>query len=95
MTPPCPNMALPGCGVDAVYPADKGAAEVRIRRCLPCGQRRFRVARRIMACRGKKQGFGTFCPSGDFTGAPGDGETDFSPQGTEFFPRAVTSTLSE
>ena len=30
---------------------------MRGRRCLPCGQRRCRVARRIMACRGKKAGF--------------------------------------
>ena len=81
-TLPCPagQGALPVCGVDAVCPAGKGAAEWR------AGF--WRVA-------GKKQGFGTFRPSGDFPGAPGDGTTGFSPQGAEFFPHAVTPTLSQ
>ena len=64
------------CGAlgDAALPRwARGAAGVRIRRCLPCGQRRCRVARRIMACRGRKRGFGTLRTSGDFPGAPGDG----------------------
>ena len=61
----------------------RGAAGVRVRRCLPCGQRRCRAARRIMACRGRERGFGTFCPSGNFTGAPENGETGRTPQGTE------------
>ena len=50
MTLPCPGGA-------------RCAASVRVRRCLPCGQRRCRAARRILACRGRKQGFGTFFPS--------------------------------
>ena len=86
------------CGAlgDAALPRwARGAAGVRVRRCLPCGQRRCRVARRILSCRGRKRGFGTFRPSGDFPGAPGDGGTDFSPQGAEFFPHAVTPTLSQ
>ena len=33
----------------------RGAAGVRIRRCLPCGQRRCRVARRILVYRGKNR----------------------------------------
>ena len=33
----------------------RDAAGVRGRRCLPCGQRRCRVARRILACRGKSR----------------------------------------
>ena len=70
MTLPCPNGA-------------KGAAGVRGRRCLPCGQRRCRVARRIWVCCGGKQGFGAFCPSGGFAGAPGTGATRVSPQGME------------
>ena len=76
-TLPCPGGqgVLPVCVFDAVCPAGKGASE---------------LALRILACRGKKQGFGTFRPSRDFPGAPGDGGTDFSPQGAEFFPHAVT-----
>ena len=58
MTLPCPG----GQG---------GAACVRIRRCLPCGQRRCKVARRIWACRGKKRFLKALCPSGGFAGAPG------------------------
>ena len=57
---------------------------------MPCGQRRCRVARRIMACRGRERGFGTFCPSGEFTGAPGNGETGRTPQGTEI--HAISQT---
>ena len=40
----------------------RGAAGVRGRRCLPCGQRRCRVARRIMACRGRERGFRSGLP---------------------------------
>ena len=68
----------------------RGAAGVRGRRCLPCGQRRCRAARRIMACRGRERGFGTFCPSGKFTGAPGNGGTGRTPQGTEI--HAISQT---
>ena len=39
----------------------------------PAEQRRCRVARRIMVCRGREQGFGTFRPSRGFPGAPGNG----------------------
>ena len=35
---------------------------MRGRRCLPCGQRRCRVARRIMACRGRERGFRSGLP---------------------------------
>ena len=62
MTLPCPG----GQG---------GAACVRIRRCLPCGQRRCKVARRIWACRGKKRFLKALCPSGGFAGAPGTAKT--------------------
>ena len=54
---------------------------MRIRRCLPCGQRRCRVARRIMACRGRKRGLKAFCPSGEFPGAPGNGDVARCPTG--------------
>ena len=59
-TLPCPGGqgTLPVCVFDAVCPAGKGASE---------------LARRIMACRGKEQGLGTFCPSGCSVGAPGNG----------------------
>ena len=40
----------------------RGAAGMRGRRCLPCGQRRCRVARRIMACRGRERGFQSGLP---------------------------------
>ena len=40
----------------------RGAAGMRGRRCLPCGQRRCRVARRIMACRGRERGFRSGLP---------------------------------
>ena len=39
---------------DAALPGRaRGAASVRIRRCLPCGQKRCRAARRIWVYRGK------------------------------------------
>ena len=86
---------VPSCrkGKKATVPCDaalpcraKGAAGVRIRRCLLCGQRRFKVARRIMAGSREKVFCGAVCPSGNFPGAPGDVGTGFSPQGAEFFP---------
>ena len=40
----------------------RGAAGMRGRRCLPCGQRRCRVARRIMACRGRERVFRSGLP---------------------------------
>ena len=49
----------------------RGAACVRIRRCLPCGQKRCRAARRMWVCRGKKRFPQAHCPSGGFAGAPG------------------------
>ena len=53
------------CGAlgDAALPRwARGAAGVRGRRCLPCGQRRCRVARWIMACRGRERGFRSGLP---------------------------------
>ena len=61
---------VPSCrkGKKATVPCDValpcragGAAGVRVRRCLPCGQRRCRVARRILACR-EKTGFRCVLP---------------------------------
>ena len=69
-------LALPG----------KGAASVRVRRCLPCGQRRCRVARRILACRGKKQGFGAFCPSGNSPRRAGERGNGLLPARVGVFP---------
>ena len=95
---------VPSCrkGKKATVPCDaalpcraKGAAGVRIRRCLLCGQRRFKVARRIMAGSREKVFCGAVCPSGNFPGAPGDVGTGFSPQGAEFFPHTVSSTPSQ
>ena len=76
-TLPCPGGqgALPVCGVDAVCPAGKGAAEWR------AGS--WHVA-------GESGVFGAVCPSGDFTGAPGNGETGRTPQGTEI--HAISQT---
>ena len=63
----------------------RGAAGMRGRRCLPCGQRRCRVARRIMACRGREPGFrnglpirGVYRRAGERGNGPhpaGDGDT--------------------
>ena len=53
------------CGAlgDAALPRwARGAAGMRGRRCLPCGQRRCRVARRIMACRGRERVFRSGLP---------------------------------
>ena len=52
--------ALRGCVFDAV---------------CPCGAKALlSMARRIMVCRGRKQGFGTLCPSRKaFPARPGDG----------------------
>ena len=95
---------VPSCrkGKKATVPCDaalpcraKGAAGVRIRRCLLCGQRRFKVARRIMAGSREKVFCGATCPSGNFPGAPGDVGTGFSPQGAEFFPHTVSSMPSQ
>ena len=67
--------ALPVCGVDAVCPAGKGAAEWR------AGS--WRVA-------GESGVFGAVCPSGNFTGAPENGGTGRTPQGTEI--HAISQT---
>ena len=61
----------------------RGRCCVRGRRCLPCGQRRCRVARRIMAYRGRKRGLKAFCPSGNFPGVPGNGDVARCPTGNE------------
>ena len=54
----------------------RGAASVRGRRCLPLrGKSASELARLFWACRGRKQGFRVFCPSGKFTGAPENGGT--------------------
>ena len=53
------------CGAlgDAALPRwARGAAGVWGRRCLPCGQRRCRAARRIMACRGRERVFRSGLP---------------------------------
>ena len=60
--------ALPVCGVDAVCPAGKGAAEWRAGSWHVAGESGF---------------FGAVCPSGNFTSAPGNGGTGRTPQGTE------------
>ena len=69
-TLPCPGGqgALPVCGVDAVCPAGKGAAEWRAGSWRVAGESGF---------------FGAVCPSGKFTSAPGNGGTGRTPQGTE------------
>ena len=56
---------------------------MRVRRCLPCGQRRCRVARRIFGVSQKETGPGTFCPSGYLTGAPENGPSRVSTPGME------------
>ena len=53
---------LRGVGRRCLAPVGRGAAGMRGRRCLPCGQRRCRVARRIMACRGRERGFQSGLP---------------------------------
>ena len=60
--------ALPVCGVDAVCPAGKGAAEWRAGSWRVAGESGF---------------FGAVYPSGKFTSAPGNGGTGRTPQGTE------------
>ena len=65
------------CGAlgDAALPRwARGAAGVRGRRCLPCGQRRCRVARRIMACRGRERGLERFAHQGTFPARRGTGK---------------------
>ena len=53
---------LRGVGRRCLAPVGRGAAGMRGRRCLPCGQRRCRVARRIMACRGRERVFRSGLP---------------------------------
>ena len=62
------------------------AASVSVRRCLPCGQRRCRAARRILACRGRKQGFGTFFPSRGLSRRAGGQGNGFLPARGGVFP---------
>ena len=78
-TLPCPagQGALPVCGVDAVCPAGKSAAEWR------AGSWRVTEGSEVSE---------RFRPSRAFPARRG---TDFSPQGTEFFPHAVPPTLSQ
>ena len=74
----------------------RGAAGMRGRRCLPCGQRRCRVARRIMACRGRERGFRSGLPirelyrrAGERGNGPhpaGDGDTRHLADGTRPSP---------
>ena len=64
-----------GRGNDATLPwRARGAACVRIRRCLPYGQRRFRVARWILGVSRERVVCEAVCPSGKFPGAPENGE---------------------
>ena len=87
------------CGAfgDAALPRwARGAAGVRGRRCLPCGQRRCRVARRIMACRGRERGFRSGLPireiyqrAGERGNGPhpaGDGDTRHLADRTRLLP---------
>ena len=74
----------------------RGAAGMRGRRCLPCGQRRCRVARRIMACRGRERGFRSGLPirelyrrAGERGNGPhpaGDGDTRHLADRTRLLP---------
>ena len=59
------SRGLPPAGRWATLPCPGGQGALpgmRGRRCLPCGQRRCRVARRIMACRGRERGFRSGLP---------------------------------
>ena len=71
-TLPCPagQGALPVCAFDAVCPAGKGAAEWRAVF--------WRVA--------KKQGFGAFCPSGNFPRRAGERGNELLPARVGVFP---------
>ena len=90
------------CGAlgDAALPRwARGAAGVRIRRCLPCGQRRCRVARRIMACRGKKAGFRNVSPIRGLSRRAGGRGNGLLPARSGVFPArrnpyALTMSLS-
>ena len=94
------------CGAfgDAALPRwARGAAGMRGRRCLPCGQRRCRVARWIMACRGRERGFRSGLPirelyqrAGERGNGPhpaGDGDTRHLADRTRLLP-AKPSTSS-
>ena len=78
------DAALPGRARDA--------ASVRIRRCLPCGQRRCRAARRIFGVSRKETGPGAFCPSGYLAGAPGNGAVARFPAGDGVVHRPAGGT---
>ena len=90
------------CGAlgDAALPRwARGAAGVRVRRCLPCGQRRCRVARRIMACRGKKAGFRNVSPIRGLSRRAGGRGNGLLPARSGVFPArrnpyALTMSLS-
>ena len=78
---------------DAALPGGaRDAASVRIRRCLPCGQRRCRVARRIFGVSQKETGPGAFCPSGYLAGAPGNGAVARFPAGDGVVHRPAGGT---
>ena len=64
----------------------RGAAGMRGRRCLPCGQRRCRVARRIMACRGRERGLERFAHQGTFPARRGTGERAAPRRGRRYTP---------
>ena len=83
-TLPCPagQGTLQVCVFDAVCPAGKGATERRAGSWRVAGKK-SRVSER-------------FAHQGTFPARRGTGKTDFSPQGAEFFPRAVPPpTLSQ
>ena len=64
------------CGAlgDAALPWwARGAAGVRVRRCLPCGQRRFRVGAPDFGVSRKEARFRNVSPIKGFPGAPGNG----------------------
>ena len=65
-------------------PPARDAAGVRGRRCLPCGQRRCRVARRIMACRGKSRVSVRFTHQETFPARRGTGKRASPRKGRSF-----------
>ena len=71
----------------------RDAAGVRGRRCLPCGQRRCRVARRILACRGKSRVSVRFTHQERFPARRGGGKRA-SPRKERSFSRTPSALRS-
>ena len=72
----------------------RDAAGVRGRRCLPCGQRRCRVARRILACRGKSRVSVRFTHQEIFPARRGGGGKRASPRKERSFSRTPSALRS-